>query len=47
VVARRDVMLTCGDVRAWLRPRYGRERGGIREATEPREITEPLVIGPI
>jgi hypothetical protein len=39
--------MSCGDVRAWLRPRYGRERGEIREATEPRETTESLVIGPM
>jgi len=38
-------MLTCGDVMAWLRPRYGRERGETREVTVPRETTEPLVIG--
>jgi hypothetical protein len=34
-------------VRAWLRPRYGRERGEITEDTEPMEITESLVIGTI
>jgi hypothetical protein len=34
-------------VRTRLRPRYGRERGEIREDTEPRELTEPLVIGTI
>jgi hypothetical protein len=45
VVARRDGMLSCEDVRTGLRPRYGRERGEIREATEPGEITESLVIG--
>jgi hypothetical protein len=28
-------------------PRYGRERGEIREATELREIIESLVIGTI
>ena len=39
--------LSCEDVRARLRPRYGRERGEIREATELREITESLVIGTI
>jgi hypothetical protein len=39
--------LSCGDVRTWLRPRYGRERGEIREDTEPRETTESLVIGTI
>src|SRR4029453_18994181 len=37
----------CEDVRARLGPRYGRERGEITEYTEPREITESLVIGPI
>ena len=39
--------LNCGDARARLRPRYGRERGEITEATELREITESLVIGPM
>ena len=39
--------MSCEDVRARLRPRYGRERGEIREATELREITESLVIGPV
>ena len=43
----RDGGLSCEDVRARLRPRYGRERGEIREATELREITESLVIGPM
>jgi Ni,Fe-hydrogenase III small subunit len=47
VVMGRDGGLSCEDVRAQLRPRYGRERGGIREATEPREITDTLVIGPM
>jgi hypothetical protein len=47
VVARRDGRLNCGDVRARLRPRYGRERGEIIEATEFREIIESLVIGTI
>jgi hypothetical protein len=47
VVARRDGSLSCEDVRARLRPRYGRERGEIREATEFREIIELLVIGTI
>ena len=37
--------MSCEDVRTQLRPRYGRERGEIREATEPRETTEFLVIG--
>jgi len=37
--------LSCEDVRTRLRPRYGRERGEIREATECSEITESLVIG--
>jgi hypothetical protein len=45
VVVRRDGRLSCGDVRAWPRPHYGRERGEIIEDTEPREITESLVIG--
>jgi hypothetical protein len=47
VVARRDGTLSCKDVRARLRPRYGRERGETREDTEPREITESLVISTI
>jgi hypothetical protein len=47
VVGRRDGGLSCGDVRAWLWPRYGRERGEIVEATESREIIESLVIGAI
>jgi hypothetical protein len=47
VVARRDGTLSCEDVRARLRPRYGREGGEIREATEFREIIEPPVIGTI
>jgi hypothetical protein len=45
VVVRRDDRVSCGDVWAWLRPRYGRERGEIREDTELREIIECLVIG--
>jgi hypothetical protein len=45
VVVRKDGRLSCGDVRAWLRPRHGRERGEITEATEPRETRESLVIG--
>jgi hypothetical protein len=47
VVVRRDGKLSYGDVRAWLRPHYGRERGEITEDTEPMEITESLVIGTI
>jgi hypothetical protein len=47
VVARRDGTLSWKDVRARLRPHYGRERGEIREATELREVIESLVIGRI
>jgi hypothetical protein len=42
---RRDGRLSWEDVRAELRPHFGRERGEIREDTERREITESLVIG--
>ena len=35
------------DVRARLRPRYGREREEIGEATGPREATGSLLIGAI
>jgi hypothetical protein len=47
VVAKERSTLSCKDVKARLRPRYGRERGEIREASEPRGITESLVIGTI